>query len=161
MTLHRRSILAFLLVSLTPFAFAHGSNDERAVAAVLDEFSEAASKADSIRYFALFAPDGVFLGTDATERWTVDEFRAFVEPYFSKGQGWTYTPRDRHIAFDTRGTTAWFDESLWNDSYGVCRGTGVLVKQKDGWKIAQYNLTIPIPNDLAKEIVARIREEAK
>ena len=39
----------------------------------------------------------VFIGTDASERWSVDQFRAFAEPYFSKGTGWTYVPRDRHI----------------------------------------------------------------
>ena len=25
------------------------------------------------------------------------------------------------------GKTAWFDEMLWNETYGTCRGTGVLV----------------------------------
>ncbi|MBZ0089190.1 MAG: nuclear transport factor 2 family protein, partial [Thermoanaerobaculia bacterium] len=42
-------------------------------------------------------------------------------------------------------------------TYGACRGSGVLEKTATGWKIAQYNLSIPIPNDLAKELVTRIR----
>jgi hypothetical protein len=41
---------------------------------------------------------------------------------------------------------------------GDC-GTGVLVRDEDGeWKIAQYALTFPMPNDLAEELTARIRE---
>src|SRR4051812_38120578 len=60
---------------------------------VLDALHNSASKADAAKYFALFAPDAVFLGTDATERWTVDEFKAFAKPYFDQGKGWTYTPR--------------------------------------------------------------------
>ena len=47
---------------------------------------------------------------------------------------------------------------LWNDTYGVCRGTGVLVLTEEGWRIAQYHLTFPIPNELSAEITARIKE---
>ena len=40
--------------------------------------------------------------------------------------------------------------------YGDFRGTGVLKMVGSEWKIAQYNLLLPIPNDLmmkyAKEI---------
>ena len=46
------------------------ANGEQAIQQVLDDFHDAASKADEERYFALFLPDGVFLGTDAAERWT-------------------------------------------------------------------------------------------
>lgn len=128
------------------------------VGSVLDAFHEAASRADGEAYFASFAPDAVFIGTDAAERWSVAEFRAFAEPYFSKGKGWTYLPRDRHVAVGARGETAWFDEMLDNASYGVCRGTGVLVRTDGSWKIAQYHLTIPIPNEISKQVVAMIRE---
>jgi hypothetical protein len=57
-----------------------------------------------------------------------------------------------------RGNVAWFDEVLDSASYGECRGTGVLRREDGVWKIAHYNLTIPIPNDLAKDFVAKIRE---
>jgi ketosteroid isomerase-like protein len=132
-----------------------------AVAAVLDDFHAAAAIADEERYFGHLAEDSVFLGTDATERWTKSEFLAFARPYFSQGRGWTFEPRDRHVDFAAGGTVAWFDELLDSVSYGECRGTGLLEKRADGWKILQYHLTIPVPNDLAKEIVARIREAAR
>ena len=54
---------------------------------------------------------------------------------------------DWAFSSDPAGTTA----------YGTSRGTGVLVKRPDGWKVAQYALTFPIPNDLAGEMTARIR----
>ena len=60
---------------------------------------------------------------------------------------------------DASGDTAWFDERLENEHYGECRGTGVLRKADGRWRIAQYNLSIPVPNDLASELVERIREE--
>ncbi len=127
------------------------------VASVLDRFHAAAAKADFAGYFALFAPEGVFLGTDATERWTVPEFKAFAKPYFDRGRGWTYTVKSRHVVFSPDGTHAIFDEHLDNASYGHCRGSGVLRRIGDDWRIVQYHLTIPIPNDLAGQVVKLIR----
>jgi hypothetical protein len=127
----------------------------------LSAFHAAAAEADGELYFSLLADDAVYIGTDATERWTADEFKAFVEPYFSQGRGWTYTATERHIVVAPGGSVAWFDEMLWNETYGVCRGTGVLVEGDDGvWRIAQYHLTIPIPNELTRELTARIKEHA-
>jgi len=126
----------------------------------LDSFHAAAARADGAAYFRLFADDGVFIGTDASEHWTVAEFRAYAEPYFSQGKGWVYTPRavSRHVTFSSSGDVAWFDELLDSASYGTSRGTGVMVYKSGEWKIAQYALTFPIPNDLAKELTAKIRK---
>lgn len=128
-----------------------------AVDAVLDDFHVAASEADSERYFAHFAPDAIFLGTDPGERWTRAEFEAFAAPYFSRGQGWTYLPLERHVVLSGDGSVAWFDELLDNESYGRCRGTGVLVKGAAGWKIAHYSLTLVVPNDVARDVAEMIR----
>jgi len=123
----------------------------------LDDFHAAAASADEERYAALLAPDAVFLGTAAEERWAGEDYRTFVSSYFSRGKGWTYVPRDRSVTLAEDGRTAWFDERLQNDSYGECRGTGVLQLREGKWRIEQYNLTIPIPNELAADVVARIR----
>ena len=128
-----------------------------AIAAVLDDFHDAASKGDGKRYFSHFAPDAVFLGTDASERWTLPEFRAYALTRFEQGTSWTYHPRDRHVFIGAGGRTAWFDEVAVNATYGECRGTGVLVYLDGAWRIAQYNLTIPIPNEIALEVVGMIR----
>ena len=153
----RKLIVIFLMLCCMA---AFGGDDDATVAIgeVLDAFHDAASRADGALYFSLFAEGAVFIGTDATERWTVDELRAFAEPYFSKGRGWTYTKTERHVYVSDNGETAWFDEMLWNDNYGTCRGTGVLRLTGDGWKFVQYNLTIPIPNDLARDFADRIKK---
>jgi hypothetical protein len=74
---------------------AQGSSSVKAINFTLDQLHDAASKADGKRYFNLFTDDAIYIGTDATERWTIKEFRAFAEPYFAKGTGWTYKPRSR------------------------------------------------------------------
>ncbi len=137
---------------------AESADGPESVDRILTAFHAAAAAADGETYFSFLADDAIYIGTDASERWTVDAFRAFAEPYFSRGRGWTYTPTERHIAIAPGGSVAWFDEMLTNDTYGVCRGTGVLVKTDGAWRIAQYHLTFPIPNDLAREITTRIRE---
>lgn len=115
----------------------------------------AAAKFDA--YFDLFTHDAVFMGTDGTERWTVDQFKDFARPHFESGKGWRYWPGQRNIQFSPGGDVAWFDEVLHNDKLGVCRGSGVLVKGTRGWKVAQYNLSIPIPNALAEAVVQQIK----
>lgn len=131
------------------------------VAAVLDDWHRAAAEANEPRYFAHLAPEAIFLGTDATERWTAESFRVWARPYFARGKAWTFVPRDRKIRFSRDGRVAWFDELLDSQSYGVCRGSGVLQKIGDDWRIEQYNLSIPIPNALANEFVERIRATGK
>jgi ketosteroid isomerase-like protein len=153
--------IAILLVGslLTPPG---ESGEERRVAAVLDELHAAASAADGARYFRLFDGDAVFLGTDASERWPIAEFRAYAQARFDTGRGWTYAVTARHVSLGPGGDTAWFDEALTNEKYGACRGTGVLIRRDGTWRIAQYNLTIPVPNDLALELARMIRaHEAK
>jgi len=138
-----------------------GTEQARASAAAsLDGLHRAAAEADETAYFDLFAPDAVFLGTDPAERWTREEFRAWAHPHFASGHGWTYSVVERHLELAPDLATAWFDERLSNASYGECRGTGVLRRLDGGWKVAQYNLTIPVPNALAGELVRRIRESA-
>jgi len=129
---------------------------ERAtIEALMNDWHQAASVADGARYFGHMADEAIFLGTDASERWTLSAFRAFCEPYFAKGVGWTYTPRERHVFVE--GDVAWFDEKLWNDKYGECRGTGALRKLAGEWKLEHYSLTLLVPNERAADVVKVIR----
>ena len=138
--------VAAACLSLATCEDAPSAKDPEAVGSVLDALHDAASKAEGTRYFSLFTPDAVFLGTDGSERWTLAEFRKAFQPYFDSGKGWTYRSHDRHVDFTPGGDVAWFDEALDNDSYGACRGSGVLRLHEGSWRIAQYNLSIPIPN---------------
>jgi uncharacterized protein (TIGR02246 family) len=134
---------------------------QAAVAAVLDDWHAAAAAADEPRYFRHFAPDAVFLGTDGSERWTVEEFRRYAHPYFVTGVAWSFKPAGRRIAFSPDGSVAWFDEALNTPNLGPARGSGVLVRIKGAWKIAHYNLSVPIPNALLKDFKQRIEDYAK
>ena len=127
------------------------------VAQTLDSFHDAAAVGDEERYFAILPDDGVFLGTDATERWTGAEFRDFALPYFARASAWIYVPIERHVTVAPGGQAAWFDEVLDNEGYGECRGTGVLVQREGRWVLLQYNLTVPVPNELMGNVVERIR----
>jgi hypothetical protein len=125
------------------------------VARVLDDWHDAAAKADEERYFAHFAEGGVFMGTDAKERWTVPEFKAYAHPHFAKGKAWSFHATRREVTF--RQGVAWFDEDLDTPNLGLARGSGVLVRDDRGtWKIAHYNLSVPIPNERFKEVKAII-----
>lgn len=133
----------------------------RPIEDVLNDFHDAASKADFKRYFSHWTDSSVFLGTDSWERWTGQEFRDFAKPYFDQGQGWTYTVKERHADFSPDGNVAWFDEMLENAKLGTCRGSGVLVKTGDDWKIMQYNLSMPIPNEMIEGVAKEIAERKK
>jgi ketosteroid isomerase-like protein len=147
-----------ILLCLAPILLA---GETSTINTMLDGWHDAAAKADEARYFDAMTPEFVFLGTDATERWDAKSFREFAHPYFAKGTAWTFVPHDRHVVLAPQGDVAWFDEKLDSKSYGECRGTGVVRRVGDTWKIAHYNLTIPIPNDLAKKVVEMIRAESK
>lgn len=132
------------------------AEDKASIETALNEFHRAAANAKTKPYLDLLTADAIFLGTDASERWTKEQFKAFVVPYFSKGKGWLYTPTQRNISLVESKEVAFFDELLQNSSYGTCRGSGVLVKTPNGWKISQYNLSIPMPNGIAKALVKQI-----
>lgn len=127
------------------------------VAKVLDDFHDAAAIGDEARYFAILPDDAVFLGTDGTERWTGAQFREFAMPYFQRGPAWTYVCLRRFVDVEPDGTMAFFDETFDNAAYGECRGSGLLVKRGEKWVLRQYHLTVPVPNDVTREVAARIR----
>ena len=155
---------ALLTMALAIFASAAGAQSEAgtsmsaAIGDTIDAWHAAAAAADEEKYFSYFAPDAAFLGTDATERWTRDEFRKFAHPYFAKGKAWNFKSTARMVTLSPDRRVAWFDEALATPNLGPCRGSGVLVATNAGWKIAQYNLSIPIPNDLVDEFKKRIAD---
>ena len=156
----RNPALAALLLPAVLLAQAP-SKEETAVAAVLDDWHLAAAQADETRYFGHFREGAVYLGTDATERWTKAEFQVWAHPFFQRGRAWSFQAKNRKIAFSADGKTAWFDEHLGTPNLGPARGSGVLVKEQGRWCIAQYNLGIPIPNALMATFKAQIEAYLK
>lgn len=148
-------VLIFLFASF--MSGAEDITEKQAVSSILDQFHQAATDANADKYLNLLHDDAVFLGTDASERWTKEQFTTFVQPYFAQGKGWSYVSKQRNVSLLPINNIAFFDELLHNNNYGTCRGTGVLIKTKDGWKISQYNLSLPVPNDITKDVVKAIK----
>ena len=132
-------------------------NPEEAIEDVLEQWHTAAGKADFESYFSLMAEDAVFIGTDPTENWHKPDFKEWSKPYFDQGQAWDFTSLERNIFTAETGETAWFDELL-DTQMGICRGSGVLVKENGEWKIKHYVLSIAIPNENVSEVTELKKE---
>ena len=132
------TLLLGLLFTLR--AFADGSPE-----AALDSLHEAGAAANQVEFIAMLAPEAVFLGVDGSARLQGQSLRDYVSESFASGNAWDYRSSEREMRRSSDGTIAWFDESLQHDQLGSGRGTGVLVQSGGVWKIAQYNLTIPLP----------------
>ncbi len=124
---------------------------ERQVNKVIGKWHKAAAEANFDHYFNLMTDDAVFIGTDATENWTLPEFKKFAKPYFDSGKAWSFSTLNRNLYIHENLRVAWFDELL-DTHMGICRGAGVLMKEKGKWKIHHYVLSITIPNENVDEI---------
>jgi hypothetical protein len=122
------------------------------IGAMLDSFNVAAARADYTRYFNFYTDDAIFIGTDATEHWDKTSFMVWAKPFFDKKRTWNFRSIDRHIYFGKEGDIAWFDELL-STQMKICRGSGVVVKQNNEWKVQQYVLSMTIPNSQTKQII--------
>jgi ketosteroid isomerase-like protein len=145
------SLMVFALVGFD--LFLHEKSDEKEkVNETLDAWHKAAAEADFDKYFGMMTEDAIYIGTDPTENWNLKSFQAFAKPYFDKGKAWNFKAIERNIYFDKSGKLAWFDELL-NTQMKICRGSGVLVKIGNEWKIKHYVLSMTIPNDNTDEVV--------
>ena len=146
-----KNILITSLVMLSPFIKA--DEQRGAIDALIDGLHQDAHEANFQTYFDRYSVDAIFLGTDKTERWTVEEFKAYAKPAFADGHGWTYTVVERN--WEGSGNIRWFDEILFNEKLGNCRGTGVVELIEGEWKIAHYALTMLVPNEIAADVGAQ------
>ncbi|MEE9348759.1 MAG: nuclear transport factor 2 family protein [Flavobacteriaceae bacterium] len=116
----------------------------------MNAWHASAADADFESYFNKI--DGFYIGTDASENWTKEAFATFSKPYFNKKTTWNFKTMSRNIYFSKDKSVIWFDELLttW---MGVCRGSGVLEKEKNEWKIKHYVLSLTVPNDKMKQVI--------
>lgn len=162
--IHCKNILFLCIILLSGIACSTTEEEKGAhivdVQEVMNDWHNAAAEADFDRYFGHFADStSIFMGTDETERWTVSEFKAYSKPHFDRGRAWKFTPLNRHVYIAENGKTAWFDENLSTPNLGPSRGTGTLVLVNNEWKIAHYNLTVPIPNGIMDDVKSQIEKE--
>lgn len=147
--------ILFLLVLTIPIIGKSQQTDELNI--LVNKWHQAAAKADFKTYFEITGEKFVFLGTDPKERWEKKEFEAFCKPYFEKGKAWDFTPSNRKWVFSNNQNIAWFDEDLATWMKG-CRGSGVVEKINNEWKLVYYNLTVLIENEKINEFI-QLRNE--
>jgi len=146
-------VIGLVVIGCKSKQVANQINHESEINLVLDNWHQAAAEANFNSYFNAMTDDAIFIGTDATENWKKPAFIQFAKPYFDKGKAWSFTKLERNIYFSSDKKTAWFDELL-NTQMKICRGSGVLVVDKNGnWKIKHYVLSMTIPNDHTDEVV--------
>lgn len=116
----------------------------------MDNWHHSAAIADENMFFGSMDSNAVYLGTDPGERWLKSEFMSWGMKYFQRDTAWAFIPYNRIWEFTDDYQYAWFDELL-ETHMGTCRGSGILKRFGDGWKIKQYNLTLTLPNDRMKD----------
>jgi len=157
----RRLFLACCL-SLAAFC-AHAQQDTatltRAVNAFVDEWHDDAAHA-RMAYFDKIAPDGVYIGTDRTELWRRDEFKAWARPYFARKSAWSFKATRRNVYFSPDRSLIWFDELLDTPNMGPCMASGVIRKTAKGFEIVHYQLSMAVPNEVADKVTKLIKESS-
>lgn len=128
-------------------------SNKTTINALMDNWHKAAAEAKFDAYFSYLSADAIYIGTDATENWNVDQFKAFAKPYFDKGRAWSFTALERNVFVSKDGNLAWFDELL-DTQMKICRGSGVLKKENGQWKIVHYVLSMTIPNDDIEKVIS-------
>ena len=108
-------------------------------------------------YFDKIAPNGVYIGTDKTEVWTRDQFKAWARPYFYAKKAWAFTARKRNVYFSSDRRYVWFDEQL-DTQMGICQASGVLRNTGKGFLIEHYQLSLAVPNALVDGFAKAIAE---
>lgn len=126
------------------------------IAAFLDEWHDDAAHS-RMRYFDKIAQNGVYIGTDKSERWTRDDFKQWAKPYFAQPSAWAFHAVKRNIAFSGDKTYVWFDEQL-DTQMGLCQASGVIQNTKEGLQILHYQLSLAIPNPLVEHLQGEIKE---
>ena len=120
---------------------------------LLNDWHKAAADAKFETYFSYLSTEAIYIGTDATENWNVDQFKTFAKPYFDKGRAWSFTALERNVFVSKDGNLAWFDELL-DTQMKICRGSGVLKKENGQWKIVHYVLSMTIPNNAIEKVIS-------
>ena len=151
----------FLLLILISCVACQNKNDDEIISLLnqkIDNWHNAASKANFDDYFNFISNDGIFIGTDLSERWTKTEFSNFSKPYFEKGKAWSFSAKERSIRLNKIKTIAWFDEVL--DTWmGDCRSTGVLSINNEQWQLEHYQLSVTIDNELMPQFLEITKSE--
>jgi hypothetical protein len=154
----------FLFLSLAGFARAEADPElTRQVNAFVDAWHDDAANA-RLAYFDKMAPDGVYIGTDRSELWKRDEFKAWAKKYFDRKSAWSFKASRRNVYASQDGSLIWFDELLDTPNMGQCMASGVIRKTKNGFEIVHYQLSMAVPNEVngqVKKLIDAHEKKAK
>lgn len=120
---------------------------QKQISLALNNWHQAAATANTDAFYGFMTKDCIYLGTDPSEKWYRDELKEWAAFAFERDTAWAFTPYNRGLYFAKDLSTAWFDEKLSTEKMGECRGSGVLVLTKNGWKLKHYNLSVTILNE--------------
>ena len=149
-----------LSLSLGLSGAAHAATDAtltREVNAFVDGWHDDAANT-RVAYFDKIARDGVYIGTDRTELWTRDEFKAWSKKYFDAKSAWTFKATRRNVYASADKSLIWFDELLDTKNMGTAMASGVLRKTKTGFEIVHYQLSLAVPNAVNDQVVGIIAD---
>lgn len=133
---------------------------EEDIESLLNNWHLAAAEADERVFFGSMLEGGIYIGTDASERWTREEMLALLGKYFERDSAWDFKTVERNITMAADNRLAWFDELL--DTWmGTCRASGVVQLVDGVWRISHYHLSIAVPNDVVDGYLELIGQPRK
>ena len=163
-----KKIGAFILICLTILScnnlptknnLKQKLDEEETINSLINNWHKNAADANFEAYFNAMSNNGVFIGTDASENWSVNEFKKFSKPYFVEGKAGDFKVIERNVYLNSESSPnlGWFDELL-NTWMGICRGSGVVKKYGKEWKIEHYVLSVTIPNDAIQDVIKQTKK---
>jgi len=158
-----KRFLSIACVCLVCLGSAHAATDAtltRQVNAFVDGWHDDAANT-RMAYFDKIASDGVYIGTDRTELWTRDAFKAWSKKYFDAKAAWTFKATRRNVYASADKSMIWFDELLDTRNMGAAMASGVLRKTKTGFEIVHYQLSLAVPNAVNDQVVGIIAAHEK
>lgn len=135
---------------------AREAETRKQVNAFIDEWHDDAAHA-RLAYFDKMAKDSVYIGTDKTELWSRDQFKAWARRFFERKSAWAFKATSRNVYMSADAKFIWFDELL-DTQMGVCQASGVIRKTDKGYEILHYQLSMAVPNDVGGKVTQLIRE---
>lgn len=147
------ALFAFSAFAATP---AKEAETRKQVNAFIDEWHDDAAHA-RLAYFDKMARDGIYIGTDKTELWNRDQFKAWARRYFERKSAWAFKAIKRNVYMSDDAKFIWFDELL-DTQMGVCQASGVIRKTGKGYEILHYQLSMAVPNEVGGKVTQLIKE---
>lgn len=139
-----KKTLSLLLMLLTSLLSAQ-IQDEKSLNIFMDDWHYAAATADADAFFGKMAAEGVYIGTDATERWLRDELREWAQAAFERESAWTFKVKNRN--WHQISEDVMVADEILDTWMGDCRSTAVLKKVEGDWLIFHYQLSVTVPNE--------------